>query len=408
VKKKLLIASILALLSQTAVAESSQEVNLLKQQIKLLTERLDNLEQQATNNNSVPKTQDSVVAATPSPDKKSAKPSIADRLTFKADFRDRYEIIDQQGKPGRERNRVRLRAALSMKVDDALSITLGTATGGDDPVSTNQTLGGAGSTKDLRLDLAYFTQKFSDTTKLIGGKMKNPFFKPGKNPTFWDSDYNPEGFAFSYHKDGIKGTLVGFSIDERKKTTDALMLGGQLLNEFKVSQGGKIIAGLGYYDYSGVQGYSTLHDTKARGNSLDANGNYLTDFNIVETFVEYKTKMNSQPFALFVNYFDNTAAQRLNTSYVVGVKVGKVKAAGSWDIGLNYQDTEADAVIGLFNDSDFAGGHTDSKGFTLKAGYGIKKNVKVGLAYINSEFGQSLPTQTKYNRLQLDFKVKFK
>ncbi|MDQ7050209.1 MAG: putative porin [Enterobacterales bacterium] len=186
------------------------------------------------------------------------------------------------------------------------------------------------------------------------------------------------------------------------------MFGGQILNEFKLSNNGKLIAGIGYYDYLGVQGYATLFDAKPRGNTLNANGNYLNDYNIVETFAEYKTKMSDQPVSVFVNYFKNTAAQTLDTSYVVGVKLGKVKAAGSWDIGLNYQDTEADAVIGLFNDSDFAGGHTDSKGFTLKAGYGIRKNVKIGLAYINSEFGQSLPVQTKYNRLQLDFKVKFK
>ncbi len=401
-KKKILIASILALLSQTAFAGSDQEVELLKQQIKLLTERLDKMEKQSAAE------ADQAIPHAPKQDKTSDKPSFADRISFKADFRDRYEIIDQEGKPGRERNRVRLRTSLSMKVDDSLSFTLGTATGGDDPVSSNQTLGDSGSTKDLRLDLAYFTHKFSSNTKLIGGKMKNPFYKPGKNPTFWDSDLNPEGFAISYDQDALKGTLVGFSVEERKKTTDALMLGGQLLNEFEIAVDGKLIAGIGYYDYSGVQGYPTLFDAKSRGNSLDGNGNYLNDYNIVETFAEYKTKMSDQPIAFYVNYFKNTAAQTLDTSYVLGVKFGKVKAAGSWDIGLAYQDTEADAVIGLFNDSDFAGGNTDSKGFTLKAGYGIKKNVKVGVTYINSEFGQSQPTQTQYDRLQLDFKVKFK
>ncbi|MDQ7050208.1 MAG: hypothetical protein Q9M92_12000 [Enterobacterales bacterium] len=44
-----------------------------------------------------------------------------------------------------------------------------------------------------------------------------PFYKPGKNPSLWDSDYNPEGVAIAYHGGSIKGTLVGFSLDERKK-----------------------------------------------------------------------------------------------------------------------------------------------------------------------------------------------
>ena len=86
---------------------------------------------------------------------------------------------------------------------------------------------------------------------------------------------------------------------------------------------------------------------------------------------------------------------------------GKVKAAGSWKVGLSFIDNEADSVIGLFNDSDFAGGNTDSKGFLFKYGYGIKKNLSFGLAYISSEFGQSQSEQTEYNRLQLDLKMKF-
>ncbi|MDQ7050207.1 MAG: hypothetical protein Q9M92_11995 [Enterobacterales bacterium] len=138
-KKLLITIPVLIFLSQTVNAESSQEVELLKQ-IKILTERLDRLETQSIANAEAPKAQELVVVATPKPDKKSSKPSIADRLTFKADFRDRYEIIDQEGKPGRERNRVRLRTSLSMKVDEQLGFTLGTATGGDDPVSSNQPL----------------------------------------------------------------------------------------------------------------------------------------------------------------------------------------------------------------------------------------------------------------------------
>ena len=48
-----------------------------------------------------------------------------------------------------------LAPALVAKPTDTTEVGLGMATGGDDPVSTNQTLGGGGSTKDVRLDLAY-------------------------------------------------------------------------------------------------------------------------------------------------------------------------------------------------------------------------------------------------------------
>lgn len=399
VKNKIILLSILASLSQAVSAsESPEEIELLRQQIKLLNERLDKLEKQPK------ETVKQVEAAKSS----KAKKSFADRLSFKADFRERYEIIDQQGKEKRDRNRLRLRAALGMKVNDDLSFTLGMATGGDDPVSTNQTLDGGFSTKDIRLDLAYFDYQFSDTVKLTGGKMKNPFYKPGKNSAFWDGDLNPEGFALKFNNDFLQGSLVGFAVEERKAASDTYMLGGQVMHGFKMSGSSKLLAGVGYYNYSNLQGNEPLYDGKPRGNSVDVDGNLTNDYNIAEFFAEFKTKLAGKPFSVYGNYFKNSAADDLDTAYTFGLKFGKVKGAGTWDVGLAYIDNDADSVVGLFNDSDFAGGNTDAQGITLKAGYGLKKNMALGLTYINSEFGQSQVTQTDYNRLQLDFKLKFK
>ncbi|PHS17056.1 MAG: hypothetical protein COA86_10360 [Kangiella sp.] len=399
-KRKILSLLVAASLSQTLMAnESPEEVSLLKQQIKLLTERLDKLEES-------PKK--IVMTRVKKNSKKQSKTSLSDRISFKVDFRERYEIIDQEGIEERDRNRLRLRASMKMQVDDSLSFTLGMATGGDDPVSTNQTLDTGSSTKDIRLNLAHFDYKFNDSLSLTGGKMNNPFYKPGKTPAFWDSDLTPEGFALKFKSGNTKGVLVGFSLEERKADSDTYMLGGQITHDFKMSDSSKLIAGVGYYNYTNLQGFGTLYDSKPRGNSVDANGNYLIDFNIAEFLVEFKTKVGGQPLSFFGNLHKNTAADDLDTSIVYGVNYGKVKAPGSWKVGLSFIDNEADSVIGLFNDSDFAGGNTDSKGFLLKYGYGIKKNLSFGLAYISSEFGQSQTEQTEYNRLQLDLKMKFK
>ncbi len=409
-KRKLLSLLIAASFSQAILAEettnSSEEVALLKQQIKLLTERLDRLEDAAKIETKViSKIETKLITKEAS---KKSKTTVSDRISFKADFRERYEIIDQAGKEKRDRNRLRLRAAMKMKVDNSLSFTLGMATGGDDPVSTNQTLDTASSTKDIRLDLAYFDYKFSDSLSLTGGKMKNPFYKPGKTPAFWDSDLNPEGFALKVNRGATKGTLVGFSVEERKSESDTYMLGVQVTHDFKLSNGSKLIAGVGYYNYTKLQGFGTLYDNKPRGNSVDSNGDYLTDFNIAELLVEYKTTLGSKPLSFFGNFHQNTAADTLESSLVYGVNYGKVSGAGSWKMGLSYIDNEADSIIALFNDSDFAGGNTDAKGLLFKYGYGIKKNLSFGLAYISSEFGQSLLEQTDYSRLQLDLMMKFK
>jgi hypothetical protein len=73
-------------------------------------------------------------------------------------------------------------------------------------------------------------------------------------------------------------------------------------------------------------------------------------------------------------------------------------------LGYNYRDLEADAVVGAFSDSDFIGGGTDGKGHMFTAGYAISKNFTTGITYFSNEKGQQ---ETDYDRLQIDFKLKF-
>ena len=407
-KTKVLFISLIFVMSPTVFAnETSQEIALLRQQIQLLTQRLDKLENKTAQTVQKQAVIVKKVEKNTEVNKVTETESWTNRVSFKADFRDRYEYIDQRGREIRQRNRVRLRAQIGYTVNDNLGFTLGMATGADDPVSTNQSLDGGFSTKDLRLDLAYFDYKLNETWNLTGGKMKNPLHRAGKNPIFWDSDLNPEGFAFKFKNDNFHGAVVGFDVEERKAADDTLMLGGQIMHDFDLS-GNTLITGAGYYDYSNLKGNAPLFDGKSRGNSVDTNGRLINDYDIAELFLEYKANLANQPFSLYGNYYQNTAADTLDTAYTVGFKVGKVKNAGSWDFGLAYLDVEADAVVALFNDSDFGGGNTDSKGYLLKMGYGLGKNMALGLTYIDSEFGQSQSVQTDYDRLQLDYKIKFK
>ena len=380
--------------------DTADEIALLKQQLQMLTNRINQLEVQSKQKIAKPQIVESING--------TDKTSWADRISFKADIRDRYEYIDQRGKEIRQRNRVRLRAEFNMKVNNTLDFGFGLASGKDDPTSTNQSLGDSFSTKDIRLDLAYFNWQLNDSLKLTGGKMKNPFYKPAKNPILWDGDLNPEGFALYYDNNFIQATLAGYSVEERKTADDTLLFAGQLRHEFKLSDSSKFITGLGYYDYQNLKGNTPLFDGKRKGNTLDVNGNIANDFNTAEAFLEYKSKLSGRPLSIYGNYYQNTAADDLDSAFTIGFMYGKVKSLGSWNFGYAYLDVEADAILGVFNDSDFAAGNTDSKGHLIKAGYGLKKNVSLGLTYINSEIDQSQPIQTDYDRLQLDFKIKFK
>lgn len=398
--KKVLVTALLLSLGTSAMADSTKdEIAMLKEQLKMLTAKIEKLEEKAVNNEAVVKK-----VAEDSAKKES---SWADRITFSGDIRDRFEYIDERGKDVRTRNRIRFRLGATAKVNDDLSVGFRLASGGDDPTSTNQTLDGAFSTKGIQLDLAYFDYKLTDALTLTGGKMKNPFYIPAKTPVFWDGDLNPEGFALGFENDGWQGALAGFSVDERSSADDVLLFGGQLTKAVELGEG-KLVAGLGYYDYQELQGSSPLFDGKARGNTLDAAGKIASDFNIVEGLVEYKTKLASQPFSVFATYYQNTEADDLDTGYALGFGLGKVSGSGSWSLGYSYLDLEADSVYALFNDSDFAGGETDSKGHIVKAGYGIRKNVALGMTYISSEQDQSKASQTDYDRLQMDLQIKFK
>jgi len=399
-KKRILAASSFLMLSTLACAVTTEEeVALLKAQLQILTEKIEQLEGKISKS----KPDENIVVKTAS----KHKTSWSERIAFSGDLRDRFEYIDARGKDVRTRNRIRFRLGATAAVNKDLSVGFRLASGSEDPTSSNQTLDGAFSSKDLRLDLAYFDYQFNESMSLQGGKMKNPFYIPAGIPILWDSDVNPEGGAFIYDHGEWQGTLAGFAVDERSSADDVLLFGGQLTKAFDIN-GGVLTAGVGYYDYQELQGSIPLFDGKARGNRLDNNGKIANDFNIVEGLVEYKSELANHPLTVFASYYQNTAADDLDTGYALGFGLGKVSDSGTWSLGYSYMDIEADAVYALFNDADFAGGETDAKGHILKAGYGLRKNMSLGMTYISSEQDQSKAEQIDYDRLQLDLAIKFK
>ena len=198
--------------SSPAIAQVNEgEIQALRAQIELLNRRLDQLEQQnqemsrslqearageftgsqaaAGDQAVLDEKIDQAVAA--QVDERMAAVSWAERIRWKGDFRYRYENIEEEGKDGRNRNRIRARAALVADVTPTVEVGLGLATGGDDPVSANVTLGGGGSKKEINLDLAYFDWSGLANTNVLGGKFSNYLVKPQKTALLWDGDWRP-------------------------------------------------------------------------------------------------------------------------------------------------------------------------------------------------------------------------
>jgi len=83
----------------------------------------------------------------------------AGRVKLKGDFRVREEIIQEETKANRDRQRIRARLGIDAKVSDTLSGGFQLATGStDDPRSTNATLTDSNQRKGIQLDLACFDQ----------------------------------------------------------------------------------------------------------------------------------------------------------------------------------------------------------------------------------------------------------
>lgn len=432
---------LLLLCSAQVGAQEADELTQLKQQMeqtnKLLQqmqERLIQLEaRQKLKERSINERIDTVEQKTVAIEKREVKgpptsASWTERIKWSGDFRYRHEHIDEETtgsvrwKSGRDRHRIRARLMLEAMLNDEWDVAFRLASGSADPTSSNQTLDNSFSSKDIWLDLAYFDYHPQAVAGLniYGGKMKNPFYKAGKNQLIFDGDVNPEGIAAVYESkisdsDTLRLTGGGFWVDEGSgSTADPSLFGAQAMITHELANSDKVIGGVSYYDFGGIQGYGNLpgtwsSSTRFLGNS-NAGGVYTSDYDVFEAFGEYATKFGSMPVSFYGTWIQNVnAATSEDTGWLIGTKINKASDPGTWELSYNYRDVEADATVGALSDSDFVGGGTDGKGHTFGAKYQVKKNVQAAVTYFhNEDRANSAGRSLDYRRLQADLIFKFK
>jgi hypothetical protein len=333
--------------------------------------------------------------------------SWTDEIDFSGDFRLRYEGIDEDFEVERNRMRFRGRFGLTATVSDDINFVLRLATGGDNPVSTNQSFDGGFSTKDIGVDLAYVDWKILDNLSLFAGKMKNPLFRAGGVPLIWDSDLTPEGIALKYSVGPFFGTVGGFSVEERSGSDDSLLTVVQGGIKFPIGDNNELTMGAGYFAYTNTIGNKAFHNGNAKGNTLDINDLYVFEYQNTELFAQIDTKIANRPLQLFAHFAKNSEASREDTAFAYGAKIGLSKDKGQVQFIWIYQDIEADSVIGTFNDSDYGGGGSDSKGHIFSGKYGISKKMFVGGTFYLNEVERFQGVEHDYNRIQLDLGIKF-
>ena len=78
---------------------------------------------------------------------------------------------------------------------------------------------------------------------------------------------------------------------------------------------------------------------------------------------------------------------------------------GDWSVSLGYRYVESDAVVDAFTDSDFGGGGTNVKGFTLGGTMAITPDVRAAIRWMSSDEIAGPPL--KSDILQLDLNARF-
>ena len=415
-KKILAVAVSSVLLGSAGASAAVSDADLLelKAQMAAMAQRLSTLEAENNQLRELSNTTVTELEVTKedlaSVKQKESKVSWAETVKWKGDFRYRYEDIQQDNKDDRDRNRIRARAHLVAKPSTTTEVGLGLATGGDDPVSTNQTLGGGGSTKDIKLDLAYFTWTGLENTALTAGKFKNPFYTEQKSGLIWDGDFRPEGAALQWAGDMFFANASYSYIDSDSNSDyDEAYWGAQVGAKFALFDNMKLTAAAGYLDIP-TKGLAAIYDGDFFGNSsVIKNGEevYEYDYNLYHGSLGLSFELFDMPMAVYGDFVQNDDADDYDTGYIAGIKLGSAKKKGSWQVAYQYEQLEANAVLGLTTDSDFMGGGTDGEGSKLGAKYMLDDKWYIGATYFDGDTGVDLGGDDSYQRLQVDTGFKY-
>jgi len=432
------VAAVLSASMGSAHAASNDELADIRSQLQGLLQRVDKLEQEnaalKSENENLKAQDDYLKAETRGLRKEAATQAVqvnntkgvewASRVAVKGDLRYRYEYIGDeavngagvQGTADRYRDRVRARVNIETRPTDTITAVIGLATTeGGDPRSSNQSLDGSFSRKSVDLDLAYFDWKFASWGDLIGGKMKQPFVKAGQS-LFWDNDLNPEGLAVTFNRGLLFGSAYSFWVDEisgaeNTRTSDVMLYGGQVGLKFPFGNNSLMVAAH-YYDLSAGEGRAPFYNASSNGNTTVGVGTPATqvlvnDYEVVNVMAELNLLLGATPLQFWVDAAQNQDPEDYDTAWAAGVLFGKASNAKSWELGTSYQVIEKDALFGQLIDSDFGGGTTDSEGWIVRAGFAPTRNWTLNATYFINKRNIDVGTESDYDRLQLDFNLKF-
>jgi hypothetical protein len=335
----------------------------------------------------------------------------------------------------RERFRFRFNGDVLMQKGWGAGFALETAPAAD---SGNQTLQDGNNDYSLYLARAYVSYRFNNSLTFVGGKQKNPLYT---TDLIWDSDINPQGLSELWThaldgKDTIELRASQIVMDDRPESTwgrpgrDAWMFAQQAVY---TKWFGKDAIGNQVNSFILAPGFLTYNDSTLDGLDNETPFNGSTDGLALLTFAGEVNFANigTQGTSLKV-YWDSSynleAERRVRKVYNigsaydddplawlvgVGYAYGAGKVQGDYSLRLDYREIGIGAVDPNLNDSDFAFGNLNQRGFKLAGSYNVTDFANLNLTYfytwdIQGTLNNATIARLDHSQtLQVDLVVKF-
>lgn len=311
-----------------------------------------------------------------------------------------------------------------------------------------------------------FQEENAYDVELSLGRFENPFFS---SDVMWDDDIGLDGLAgrakFNV-TDGVNGFITAgafpiFNTDfnfssnrpDKFESTDKWLYAAQIGVDWKINDDFTAKFAVAYHDFDGVEGerstpfvpltsqdagdtdgtrpsfaqkgntYIPLRDIIPDASNDFGNTNQFQYFGLATPFrnLTFTGKLDYdgyEPFriSLLGEFIKNIAYEKNSfalTDYggdsalFLNLTAGtpSFDKFGDWMTFLGYRYVESDAVIDGFTDSDFGGGGTNVKGFTIGAHYALSPSVRIGARWLSSDEVDG-PT-LKSDVLQFDLNAKF-
>jgi len=165
--------------------------------------------------------------------------------------------------------RLRARVGVLADISERTKAGVRLATGSDDnPVSTNQTLGGGLSKKNVWLDQGWISHQPTDWVKITAGRFGNPFMS---TDTLFSYDLNFDGVAAQFEQaltssdTRLFGTVgyipLEYSSDnfpgtsqDKMRSKNKWLLGTQAGLDWKINDTNRLRGALAYYDFNNISG----------------------------------------------------------------------------------------------------------------------------------------------------------